>query len=188
MVQKPDYRDSIAFLINAVCSELLGTFGIMILISDVHKLLDRQRTTDRVFRAGCLTLDFAIVLIALTFYSVLVYPLIPRDLGGGLKPLVRLRLSQPALTMPWTSKHIPISANGQIGPVRLLLETADTVIVAADYVVTTRKPLHPDSVGQTIELDRHLVMEVEYLPDDLDQGGHSIGGQEIQTPSASSTR
>ena len=70
------------------------------------------------------------ILSFLFLYSIIVYPYFPIKYGGGSHPKIELFLSEQ-LNVPWSTYDIPLAGDGlKIGPVRLLLETEDTIVFA----------------------------------------------------------
>jgi len=96
-------------------------------------------------------------------YSLFVFPYLPKELGGGYRPLVQLVLSDSS-NIPWNSESIKASADGKmIGPVRLIFENQSEVIVASSDL----RGLPPRNMpaGQPIDvvIDRKMLSAILYI-------------------------
>jgi hypothetical protein len=157
---------------------LLGMpIAIYCLLSDFYNV--RAHRVPRLLSIGNVTLDLFLLLMSITFYARVVYPILPRELGGGEKPRVLLLLSEPATKRLLTSEHIPLSEDGKvIGPVRLLLETSEIVAIAADSDQAGLVKSFGFSNAHAIELNRNLVGIVEFLP--MEAEGPSVSSVAVK--------
>jgi hypothetical protein len=103
-----------------------------------------------------------LVVVELGLYAALVYPDIPRELGGGRRPIVELVLAD-ATAIDWKAAGVPFSAATKTaGPVTLLLDTPGSVVVTRPETWHERQPFQTHA--RAIALDRKLVAAVVYLP------------------------
>jgi hypothetical protein len=105
---------------------------------------------------------FAITLVGLlsTFalYARLIFPMLPAQYGGGRRSSAVLLLSSK-LDPSFTAGQLPQSQDGlRLGPVDLLLETNDTLVVAVERSGIFR----PDKPA--FALDRKLLQACQFLP------------------------
>jgi hypothetical protein len=105
-----------------------------------------------------------VLLGCLTAYSGTVFPAIPKRIGGGERPLVRLRLVEPLPAAHGT--ELPVSADRQtIGPVVLLFE-GDARITVTRRQASSTTNLWVKNVGPTITINRDRLSLLEYLSPD----------------------
>jgi len=102
----------------------------------------------------------------LLIYSLIIYPYVPMKYGGGNHPKVELFLSEP-LNIPWSMDGMSLVDNGlRIGPVRLLLETEDTIIVT--------RSAERDALGFLIStpayaLSKKNIAACRFIPRDVEE-------------------
>jgi hypothetical protein len=122
---------------------------------------------------------FVMILGLLLLYSEVVYPYFPMRYGGGTHPLVKLFLSE-RLSVPWSTDDIPVDANGlEIGPMRLILETENTITVvrAADKDTGIFMSASP---AYTVNKDK--IVAYQFFPRNFRERGNRIGQSEIKHP------
>jgi hypothetical protein len=96
-------------------------------------------------------------LMGLIIYTVVVFPQIPREWGGGQKPFVQLFLTE-RLQAVAEDKDIPSTKDGKtIGPVVCVLETDHAIIIAS---LNQAQPHNGNY--KTIAVDRKVVTAVVY--------------------------
>ena len=137
-----------------------------------HLLSGEERTIRALFRArqaGAFTPVAAILMLlsAMAMYAELVFPRLPREIGGGSKPTVQITLRVPAapemraLDLPW-------SPDGKSsGPVLLLVRTASTLVLQRppDSQEASWNPktwLRRGSTTPVVEIAADLVSAIQY--------------------------
>lgn len=96
-------------------------------------------------------------LLGIVFYTVFVFSQIPREWGGGVKPVVELFLTEK-LAVFNDRKDIPSTTDGKrIGPVICILDTDRMLIVAS-----LNHPYFSHKHRETIAVDRRVVTAVVY--------------------------
>ena len=112
--------------------------------------------------ARILALPIGFILSA-GFYAFYVFPWLPMELGGGIKPVVQLTLSE-RMHVPWSALGILVSDDGQrTGPVRLVLQSDQMIVVSPlGMEPSTLRMLLPQG-GTSIWLDRKVVTGVVYV-------------------------
>jgi hypothetical protein len=106
---------------------------------------------------GAIGTSVAFALLGLFAYTRLVFPRIPREWGGGGKPVVELFLTEK-LPVFANVKDIPSTADGRrIGPVICILETDRIVVIAS-----LNLPNQPNKDREAIAVDRKVVTAVVY--------------------------
>jgi hypothetical protein len=112
--------------------------------------------------------DAVSIIAALGLYATQVFPEFPREFGGGQKPLVRLVLPNAA-QVPWSAAGISLSANGkEVGPVRLLMETSDSVVVCRDEAHNSSGQASAVVVSRSLVSAILFVLPVPYPPKALE--------------------
>lgn len=108
------------------------------------------------------------MLVAIGLYSTAVFPLMPQEFGGGNKPTVNLHLIEPL--QAWAGRlDVPISEDGTLGPVRLLLETDTFLVVSRERVNERAWIFIPPALGLrpaeggAVSIDKKLVAAVEHI-------------------------
>lgn len=136
--------------INAAC--------LMTVWRTVHEWRSDGTVGDLVFRAipRASVNAFIYLIFALSLYVIFLFPNLPRQVGGGSKPTVRLVLSGEH-DVPWRDLGIP-AVGPIVGPAVLLLET-DT-----HYFVTPTEERVRN--GAPIGLDKKLVGAVLFATPD----------------------
>lgn len=66
----------------------------------------------------------------LFFYATDLYPWLPREIGGGRRPVLCIALKD-ALPIAWQSRGIEIHDARRVGPVALVADMADRMVVSA---------------------------------------------------------
>jgi hypothetical protein len=92
--------------------------------------------------------------VAIFGYALLVYPDLPKEFGGGRRPIVRLVVNDAAALQSEGGIHVSI--DNSTGLVLLVLETADR------YVVTASRPLLGKSPAKSTAIRKDLVRAVIY--------------------------
>jgi hypothetical protein len=95
----------------------------------------------------------------LTFYAILLYPDLPKRLGGGTKPHVLVVLTEPHAV----HSDLPISKDGRvIGPAALLLDAANGVaIIGYDDVGVEQQGVRYNV--RAVSIERKYVSGLIYL-------------------------
>jgi len=113
-----------------------------------------------------------LMLGALWLYSTAVFPYIPRTLGGGTRPLMKIFLTDnPGI--PWKDFGVPVSEDGKtIGPVVLLLESPNTLVFRKVEAAKNMKGIPVIRTASAVSLDKRFVavMVVATDPKDLISG------------------
>ena len=119
-------------------------------------------------RSGALTIDdvilpFPWIFVALGLYTSIVFPDLPREIGGGRRPSVEVLLSEVP-PVDWTAAGLTFSAGRKaIGPAMLVLDTATAVVVHRPETWHERR-FFGGPTTTTLALERKLVAAVVYLP------------------------
>lgn len=92
------------------------------------------------------------VFAMLLLYATIVYPHVPRQYGGGRKPIVHVFMTElPPVN--WDALGYPLQRDVRVvGPVLLVLETAGQVVVA------------PPGTVRALAIDRRLISAVVFAP------------------------
>lgn len=130
------------------------------------------------------------VLVAISVYAAYVHPAIPREFGGGMKPLVRLFITG-APDGSAKELNLPVSQdNRTIGPVELLMENERFFIVTRARGDSAHLPLYrPERwlphrrAAPAVGIDKQFVSGIIYLTDRAESRG---GGQTAQGAPAQS--
>jgi hypothetical protein len=132
----------------------------MALSKDPLPLLDAATgQLDRMFSI----VPFSFVVL-LGLYAAVVYPDIPREVGGGRRPTVEVVLAE-ATPIDWKAAGVPFSADTKTaGPVMLLLDTPGSLVVVRPETWREREFFRIATSARVIALDRKLVAAVVYLP------------------------
>jgi hypothetical protein len=104
---------------------------------------------------------------ALWLYSAIVFPTIPRALGGGAKPVVKVFLGE-ASGFSFQQLGLPLCPGEKaIGPVALIIESGDSI--AIQHLDAPEWPPYLRFVPGlripgVVKLDRKLVVAMQYAP------------------------
>jgi hypothetical protein len=150
------YASGLLLVVTGASVYQIGRIGVA-LSKDPLPLLD----------AGSAQLDpmFSLVpflvVVQLGLYAAVVYPDIPREVGGGRRPVVELVLAD-ATAIDWKAAGVPFSADTKtVGPVTLLLDTTGSLVVTRPETWQERQLFRTNA--RAIALDRKLVAAVVYL-------------------------
>jgi hypothetical protein len=104
------------------------------------------------------------LLLLLAVYAASVFPAVPKGLGGGQKPVVRVLLTE-ADKADWKTLKIPTAQGGQeIGPVRLILEASDSIVVSRwDSLDHVSLFGHPSDYSPPVYISKKNISEIVYL-------------------------
>jgi hypothetical protein len=124
------------------------------------------------------------MLVCLAAYSILVFPHLRREFGGGNHPEIELVLSEKT-KLPWSTDGLPMSSDGlKIGPVLLLMETDKTVVVASVTDPTVLFGLLP-ATSDAFVLSKDVIVAYRYISHRAQTRGKSSAGRD--SPSARAT-
>jgi hypothetical protein len=102
-------------------------------------------------------------LAVLGLYTTIVFAFIPKGFGGGQKATVQLLLTETG-PHSWAPYSVAVSQDGRrIGPVLLLLETPNMLVVKAPELTVAWWHRGPSRLP-TLALDRKLISAVVYVP------------------------
>lgn len=146
-----------AITLTQAFSFLRGTLGF----SRKHGVL--TALAKDIFR---LLLCIGFVLVGLAAYALLLYPEIPRALGGGKKAVVEVVISDShSSSIAWDRLGMPSSPDKTtVGPVLLVFETEGTVTVTAAQKPYPQRWLRRLDPKTTVSIDRRIVTAVVYHP------------------------
>jgi hypothetical protein len=112
--------------------------------------------------------------MALGLYAVGLYPNLTRTFGGGRPPIVRVVLKDP-IVAPWPTEIWTSIDAKKIGPVSLLRESGDSIVVSAiekfdSSVSTNRAP-------PAIQIAKSQVALILHNPNERNDNILIVGGE-----------
>jgi hypothetical protein len=142
--------DSVVFgvLANAI---VLGIIVLALMRQSVRRSFLASTGLAGLFSLECVVLT----LLGLFLYVRYAFPNIPREFGGGEKPLVELFLSEKLAVFDNVA-DLPVSADGKkVGPVYCVVETDKTLVITSKS--------NPQLISQeAIAIDKSLLTAVVY--------------------------
>lgn len=100
------------------------------------------------------------LLTLLLIYALCVFPVVPSGLGGGQKPLVNVLLTESDKT-DWKSLKVPTKGGQEIGPVRLVREASDAIIISTKHSLLSRRADYT-----TVYISKKNISEIVFLAAD----------------------
>lgn len=147
---------------------IAGLNGVIVYVA-LRRLRSRlARRSSGSPRFGVVSMDdvivpFPWVFIAVVLYASIVFPDLPREIGGGRRPSVEVLLSEVP-TVDWAAAGLTFSADRKaIGPAMLLLDTTSAVVLHRPEAWNERR-FFGGRAASTLALERKLVSAVVYLP------------------------